>query len=163
MEFILRSYGPEDACALGDVFYHAVHEGAASKYSAEQRNAWQSSAPSGKAWEAKLAASDCIVALCEGKIVGFMSREGAILDMAYVLPEVMGKGVSGVLCAVIEGRARAEGITHMTVDASQLAETFFARRGWSLVRRQEIERRGVILQNCRMEKHIGPTQVRLSA
>ena len=83
--------------------------------------------------------------------------------MAYVLPEVMGKGVAGVLCAVIEGRVRADGITHMTVDASQSAEGFFARRGWSLVQRQEVERRGVILQNCKMEKHLARSEERLSA
>lgn len=163
MEFVLRSYTASDADALGQVFYRGVHEGAASKYSADQRSAWLPEAPEGDAWEAKLAASDCVVALCEGEIVGFMSRKGAYFDMAYVLPEVMGKGVAGVMCAVIEGRARADGITHMTVDASHLAEPFFARRGWSLVQRQDVKRRGVILQNCRMEKHLVSTQDRLSA
>mgnify|MGYP001801700633 CR=1 FL=1 len=163
MEFVLRSYAPEDADALGVVFFRAVHEGAVSKYSAEQRNAWVPTPPKGEGWEAKLAASDCVVALCEGKIVGFMTRQEACFDMAYVLPEVMGKGVAGVMCAVIEGRARAEGIARMTVDASHLAEAFFARRGWSLVQRQEVERRGVILQYCRMDKHLGPTEDRLSA
>lgn len=163
MEFLLRSYAPEDAGALGDVFYQSVHRGAASKYSAEQRQAWVPVAPKGADWEAKMAASDCVVALCEGRLIGFMSRRGAYFDMAFVLPEVMGKGVAGVLCAVIEGRARAEGITRMTVDASALAEPFFARRGWNLVQRQEVERGGVILQNCKMEKHLGSAEERLSA
>jgi putative acetyltransferase len=92
-----------------------------------------------------------------------MSRQGAYFDMAYVLPEVMGKGVAGVMCAVIEGRARADGITHMTVDASHVAEPFFARRGWTLVQRQEVKRGSVILQNCKMEKHLARSEERLSA
>ncbi|MEO9824023.1 MAG: GNAT family N-acetyltransferase [Paracoccaceae bacterium] len=163
MEFLLRSYAPEDADALGQVFFRGVHEGAAAKYSIDQRAAWVPEPPTGEAWESKLANSDCVVALCEGKIVGFMSRQGAYFDMAYVLPEVMGKGVAGVMCAVIEGRARADGITHMTVDASHLAESFFERRGWNLVRRQEVERRGVTLQNCKMEKHLVRGDERLSA
>ena len=163
MEFILRSYAPEDAAALGEVFYRGVHEGAAEMYTPEQRAAWLPKAPKGADWEAKLAASDCVVALCEGQIVGFMSRQGAYFDMAYVLPEAKGTGVAGVLCAVLEGRARAQGVTHMTVDASHLAEPFFARRGWTLVRRQDVERRGVILQNCKMEKRLSGDEDRLSA
>lgn len=163
MEFLLRSYAPEDADTLGEVFYRSVHEGAISKYTPEQCSAWVPKAPKGADWSAKLAASDCVVALCERQIVGFMSRKGAYFDMAYVLPEAMGQGVAGVLCAVIEGRARAEGIAHMTVDASHLAEPFFARRGWSLVARQSVRRRGVNLQNCKMEKQLVPSDARLSA
>lgn len=152
MEFLLRSYRPADARALGQIFYRGVHEGAASKYTSEQRAAWCPKPPRGENWNTKLAQSDCVVAESKGKLVGFMSRQGTYFDMAYVLPEVMGQGVAGVLCAVLEGRALAEGVEHMTVDASHLAEPFFARRGWNLVRRQTVVRRGVELKNCVMEK-----------
>ena len=77
MEFLLRSYAPEDADALGRVFYRSVHEGSATKYSGKQCAAWVPEPPTGEAWESKLANSDCVVALCEGRIVGFMSRQGA--------------------------------------------------------------------------------------
>ena len=159
MEFTLRSYATQDADALGAIFYRAVHEGAATRYTADERAAWVPEPPKGAGWEAKLAKSDGVVAESDGKIVGFMTRQGAAFDMAYVLPEVMGTGVAGVLCAVLEGRARAEGVERMTVEASLLAEPFFARRGWALVRRQKVERRGVKLQNCLMEK----TLTRISA
>lgn len=163
MEFLLRSYLPVDAKALGHVFYRAVHEGTAAKYTPDQRAAWVPEAPSGAQWQTKLATSDCVVAQSDGHLVGFASRQGAYFDMAYVLPEVMGQGVAGVLCAVLEGRARAQGVDHMTVDASLLAETFFARRGWALVQRQEVVRRGVTLHNCRMEKSLCDSGRRLSA
>ena len=163
MEFLLRSYALSDAHALGAVYYRAVHEGAAAKYTIEQRNAWVPEPPTGQAWEAKLADSDCVVAEADGQLVGFMSRRGTHFDMAYVLPEVMGTGVAGVLCAVLEGRARAHGVAHMTVDASLMAEAFFARRGWRLVQRQEVVRQGLTLQNSRMEKHLMCGTMRLSA
>lgn len=153
-EFVVRSSAPTDAEALAVVFYRAVHEGAAARYSHAERAAWVPKVPKGLAWDAKLAKSDGVVAESGGKIVGFMTRQGAHFDMAYVLPEVMGTGVAGVLCAVLEGRARAAGVTHMTVEASLLAEPFFARRGWTLVRWQTVERRGVALRNCVMEKSL---------
>ncbi|NNE88096.1 MAG: GNAT family N-acetyltransferase [Silicimonas sp.] len=163
MEFLLRSCASEDADALGDIFYRAVHEGAASRYTAEERAAWVSEVPRGAAWAAKLAASDCVVAESGGVLVGFMSRQGAHFDMAYVVPEIKGTGVAGVLCAVLEGRARAAGVTVMSVEASHLAEPFLARRGWQLLRRQVVERRGVRLANCVMEKQLIPDGLRKSA
>ena len=152
MEFLLRSYTPVDATALGQIFYRSVDEGAASKYTPEQRAAWCPKPPQGEDWNDKLAKSDCVVAESNGKLVGFMSRQGAYFDMAYVLPEVMGQGVAGVLCAVLEGRALADGVKLMTVEASELAEPFFARRGWHLVRRQSVLKHDVELRNCVMEK-----------
>jgi putative acetyltransferase len=159
MEFLLRSYTPEDAEVLGGVFYRSVREGAAARYTEEERAAWAPEVPNGPAWEAKLAKSDVVVAESGGKIVGFMTRQGALCDMAFVLPEVMGTGVAGVLCAVLEGRARAEGVDRMTVEASHLAEPFFARRGWGVVRRQTVERKGVTLVNCVMEKDLAQKSV----
>ena len=57
-------------------------------------------------------------------VLGVPAALGQVV--AYVLPEVMGTGVAGVLCAVLEGRARAEGVNCMTVEASLVAETVLA-------------------------------------
>ena len=64
------------------------------------------------------------------------------LDFAYVAPEAMGQGVAETLYAVLEGRARAAGLTRLETEASLLAERFFARRGWRIEKRQEVERNG---------------------
>lgn len=105
-------------------------------------------------WEDRLAAADTVVAVKGGAAVGFMSLDPTrgYLDLAFVLPEAMGQGVAAALYAVLEGRARALGLACLTTEASHLAEPFFARHGWRVVRRQRVERHGVMLSNALMEK-----------
>ncbi len=153
---IIRPYRSEDSPALAELFHRAVHHGASKRYSRKQRAAWSPAPPSGEIWEARLAVPDTIVAELEGKVVGFMTLnlETGYLDFAYVAPEVMGQGVTAVLYAVVEGRARAAGRDRLETEASKLAERFFLRQGWQLVARQKVERDGVKIPNARMEKRL---------
>lgn len=156
MEVVVRSCRPGEAGALAEIFHRAVREGAAGAYTEEERAAWSPEAPSGAAWLARTEGAETVVAEAGGVPVGFMSlvmAEG-YLDFAYVLPEVKGRGVAAALYAVLESRARAAGLGRLTTEASLLAEPFFARQGWSLVRRQTVERRGVPLRNAVMEKRL---------
>ncbi|MEO0991165.1 MAG: GNAT family N-acetyltransferase [Pseudomonadota bacterium] len=149
----VRSYHVSDAPALGKVFHRAVREGAAHRYDRAQVEAWAPHAPNGPKWEMRLAEADTIVALEGETRVGFMNLdENGYLDLAFVLPEQMGQGVSDMLYAVLESRARARGITRLSTQASLMAEPFFARQGWQVVRRQEVEINGVMLKNAWMEK-----------
>ena len=151
----VRSYRDGDANALGEVFHRSVREGAVSRYDAAQVAAWSPDVPSGEAWAARLAGAETVVATEGGLPVGFMSLDVAgYLDLAFVVPEVMGRGVADALYAVLEGRARVAGQVCLTTEASLLAEPFFARHGWRVVARQEVERRGVTLKNARMEKRL---------
>ncbi len=146
--------GEEDL--LGAVFFRSVHHGAARAYSEAQRDAWAPQAPSGAGWVARLAGQSVVVAECDGRVRGFMSVDLDMghLDFAFVERDVQGQGVSDVLYAVIENRARASGLTRLTSDASLLARPFFERMGWRVLAAQSVERRGVTLQNWRMEKRL---------
>ncbi len=160
MELTVRSYAEGDAIVLGEVFYRAVHEGAARRYSPEECAAWSPRPPASRAWEARLAEAETVVAERDGMPVGFMSLNPArgYLDLAFVSPDVMGTGVAWLLYAVLEGRARAAGLERLETEASHLAEPFFLRQGWQVVRRQSVERNGVILSNAVMEKAFGPKE-----
>lgn len=150
----IRSYRQGDARALGEIFHRAVHEGAAGRYSKAERDAWSPRPPASRMWEGRLSEADTVVAVEEGVPVGFMSLDlsRGYLDLAYVLPEAMGQGVAAALYAVLESRARASGLARLTTEASHLAEPFFARQGWRVLRRQTVERHGVMLSNAVMEK-----------
>ena len=50
--------------------------------------------------------------------------------------------------------ARSRGVACLSTQASLLAEPFFARHGWEVVRRQEVEMGGVVLENAWMEKRL---------
>ncbi len=149
----VRSYRAEDAAALGRVYHRAVRDGASARYGQAQVEAWSPQVPGGPAWAERLAAADTVVAVEGEDRIGFINVDASgYLDLAFVLPEVMGQGVSDMLYAVLESRARARGTRKLTTQASLLAEPFFARHGWRLVRRQEVEMGGVVLRNAWMEK-----------
>ena len=156
MNVLVRSYAAGDAPALGEIFHRAVHEGAAGRYSAEERAAWSPRVPDTLKWQDRLAEAETVVAEGPDGPVGFMSLylDRAYLDLAFVLPEAMGKGVAAALYAVLETRARATGLTRLTTEASLLAEPFFARQGWQIVKRQRVERLGVMIPNAVMEKDL---------
>jgi putative acetyltransferase len=153
---VVRPVRAGEAPVLAEVYHAAVHEGAASAYSAEQRAAWSPAAPSGDGWAARIAGADTLVAERDGRVLGFMAWEPAKgwIDLAFVRPEAMGTGVAAALYAVIEGRARAVRIARLSVDASELARPFFARQGWRVVAREEVVRGGVTLHRYRMEKDL---------
>jgi putative acetyltransferase len=151
----VRSFEPADAVPLGQVFHRAVREGASCRYDRSQVEAWAPDVPVGPLWEERLALADTVVAVEGDDRLGFMNLDdNGYLDMAFVLPEHMGQGVSDLLYAVLESRARARGIKTLTTQASLLAEPFFARHGWRIVRRQEVEMGGVVLENAWMEKDL---------
>lgn len=153
---IIRPYRPADAIPLATLFHRAVREGAAQAYDARQREAWSPAPPTGEGWRARVEEAETIVAERDGVLLGFMTLDidSAYLDFAYVSPEVMGQGVAAALYAVIEGRARVKGHVVMETEASLLAEPFFRRQGWRVIKRQEIERDGVKIPNARMEKRL---------
>jgi len=151
----VRSFVPEDADVLGQLFYRAVQEGAAGAYSEAQRRAWCPNAPTGPAWTERLSKADCVVAQQNGSVVGFMTLlDTGYLDLAYVDPAVARRGIGTAMLAVLEGRGRAAGMTRMETEASLVAEGLFASAGWTVVKRQTIERGGVTLQNARMAKSL---------
>lgn len=151
----VRSYLPGDAEGLGQVFFRAVREGAAGRYDPAQTAAWSPEPPAGPRWAERLEAADTVLAIDGSTPLGFMTVDSnGYLDLAFVVPEVMGQGVSDAIYAVLEGRARARGIAALTTQASLLAEPFFTRHGWQVLRRQEVEIGGVLLKNAWMEKHL---------
>ncbi|MEM8802553.1 MAG: GNAT family N-acetyltransferase [Pseudomonadota bacterium] len=155
----IRAFRPGDADALGLVFHRSVREGARHAYSAEQVAAWSPAPPSGPDWQERLKGAFALVAVIDAVPVGFMTMNSGgfntkcgYIDLAFVLPEQMGTGVASSLYAVLENRARADGLARLTTQASLLAEPFFVRHGWHVTERQTVTRTKVELPNAWMEK-----------
>lgn len=129
----VRPYRAEDRAVCLTVFYRAVREGAASFYDAVQREAWAPTPKPDLTKADKLLDQSAWVSEEAGQITGFMSltTEGH-LDMAFVLPEVMGKGHAAALYDRLQDHARAKGFAKLTVHASEYSRRFLARRGWTL-------------------------------
>ncbi|MDJ0628620.1 MAG: GNAT family N-acetyltransferase [Rhodobacter sp.] len=156
-DLAIRPYRPADAAALAEIFYRAVREGARSRYSDEQRRAWAPEQPDPQTWARRLEGLITVVAVAGGRPVGFMSlRPDGYLDLAFVLPKAMGRGVADALYQDLVAEARQRGIVTLTTEASHLARPFFLRQGWRLVSANTVARGDVKLMNFLMEYSLTP-------
>ena len=131
----IRPYAANDRAAAELVFYRAVREGSAAHYPQAERAAWAPSPTPDHSQPDKLLTQWCYVAEEDGRMTGFFSMDhSGYLDMAFVIPEVMGNGTAAALYDTVMARARQAGLTHFTVKAAVQSHRFLARRGWHLDR-----------------------------
>ncbi|MEQ8194825.1 MAG: GNAT family N-acetyltransferase [Rhodospirillales bacterium] len=148
----IRPFTETDLDATARVFFDAVRHDTKDHYTGEQRRAWAPDVPATPSWRARLEGQTVFVAERNGEIVGFMglTAEGRI-DLAFVAPEMIGRGIGKKLYGEIDAHARAAGLRTLTVHASRQARGFFERRGWRTLRERTVTRGGVDLTNYLME------------
>lgn len=151
-EILLRPYRDGDAPALAALFHETVHSVCTAHYTPAQLDAWApAEGPDLAAWDDGFRAHVTLVAELDGQLAGFGDLDPAAgyLDRLYVSRAFQGRGVASALCDALEGAARSHPIT---THASRTARPFFERRGYRVIRAQQVERRGVQLENFVMEK-----------
>ena len=147
---LIRPYRSPDCPALARLFFDTVHAVNARDYSPSQLAAWAPGPVDLPAWDRSFLSHTTLVAEEAGAIVGFadMASDG-YLDRLYVHKDHQGQGVATALCDALEANLPAQ---TYTTHASITAKPFFLRRGYRVVREQQVERRGVWLTNFVMEK-----------
>lgn len=149
---ILRSYTKDDCESLMQLFYDTVHTVNRRDYSEAQLNAWADGNPDKEAWHQSLQEHVTLIAEEEGKIVGFADMaEDGYLDRLYVHKDYQGRGIAAALCEALE---RQTATRRVTTHASITAKPFFEKRGYGVIRSQQVERHGVLLTNFVMEKKL---------
>ena len=151
----LRHYRPDDAPALAEIFRRSVSELGPHHHTAEQVAAWVADAPEtddmlrrGSDGRTTIVATDDA-----GRPVAFVDLEAdGHIDLLFALPESAGTGIAGALLDAIEVIAKAEGLMHLYVEASEAAKGLFARHGFALIARNDFAMSGVPIHNYRMEK-----------
>lgn len=147
---IIRKYFRKDLEQIVKLFYDTVHSVNAADYTPRQLDAWANGKPNLKEWADSLARHHSLVAEKGGTVVGFADMdESGYLDRLYVHKSFLRQGIAARLCDALESAAHAKKIvTH----ASVTAKPFFEARGYTTIRRQQVERNGVFLTNYVMEK-----------
>ncbi len=145
----IREYRPADCKELTELFYNTVHTVNAKDYTKEQLDAWATGQVDLEKWDRSLQEHFSIVAVDGDVIVGFgdIDRTG-YLDRLFVHGEHQGKGIATAICDRLEAAVPGNIVTH----ASITARPFFEKRGYKVVKEQQVERRGVTLTNFVMEK-----------
>ena len=135
----IRKYRPSDCRELAELFYDTVHTVNAGDYTKEQLDAWATGHVDLEAWDRSFREHHTLVALEDGAVIGFGDIDGSgYLDRLYVHRRHQGKGVATALCDRLEQVCAGVISTH----ASITAKPFFEKRGYRVIREQQVERQG---------------------
>jgi putative acetyltransferase len=149
----LRPFLAEDAAVLAEIFVAAIEELTGEDYGEAQQQAWASAADDEAEFGKRLASELTLIATLQNSPVGFASLRGADhIDMLYVHPGAAGQGVAAMLIEALEKLAGGRGAKTLTVDASDNAEGFFAKRGYIAKQRNTVTVNGEWLANTTMQK-----------
>src|SRR5450631_1026232 len=149
----LRPYLAGDTPMLAAIFVAAIEQLTGDDYSEAQQQAWASAADDEEAFGKRLAGELTLIATLQNSPVGFASLKGADhIDMLYVHPGATGQGAASMLCEALEKLAAGRGARSLTVDASDNAEGFFAKRGYVAKQRNTVTVNGEWLANTTMQK-----------
>lgn len=143
--FMIRAYRRDDCEAIIDLFMEAVMH--VKEYDEQQRLAWAGNREEKQGWDASFRKHKTLVAVEDGKIVGFADMAEDYLDRLYVAYDKQGKGIATALVDELE-----KGHDVITVHASYTARPFFERRGYVVLKKQTVVRHGVVLVNFVMQK-----------
>lgn len=146
----IRRYSEEDCIEIVKLFYDTVHSVNAADYTPEQLEAWAPENIDADLWNRTLTEHYTIIAEMDGIIAGFGDTDGiAYIDRLYVHKDHQHMGIASLLCTKLEERCTDNVIK---VHASITAKPFFKKIGYTVIKEQLVERKGVILKNYVMIK-----------
>lgn len=146
---VIRKYRSLDCEEMAKLFYDTVHTVNKKDYSKEQLNVWADGDVDLESWDHRYLSSYTLVAIKDKRIVGFGNiNEHAYLDMLYVHKDYQHKQIATKLCNQLEACATGK----ITTYASISAKSFFEKRGYRVIRENEVIRKGIMLKNYLMEK-----------
>ena len=100
-------------------------------------------------WNQSLQEHYTIVAVENDVLVGFGDIDSTgYLDRLFVHADHQRKGIAAAICDRLEQAVPGTITTH----ASITAKPFFEKRGYKVVKEQQVERQGIALTNFVMEK-----------
>ena len=74
------------------------------------------------------------VAIISGRVVGTGSLNGQTVSSVYVHPDYQGRGIATKLMDAVEDAANAQSQATLNVQSSITARSFYAKRGFEIVR-----------------------------
>jgi putative acetyltransferase len=150
----LRKLTEADLIECVTLFQNTVHSINAKDYSTAQLEAWapKTNLEVTERWKTLLE-NLTYVAEYNQQIVGFgdLTHQG-YLDRLFVHHDYQGLGIAAAIVEKLETCAYEMNIQEIAVEASITAKAFFERCGFTTVKEQQVEIRGVELTNYLMRK-----------
>ncbi|QKK14938.1 GNAT family N-acetyltransferase [Rhizobium indicum] len=149
---LIRHYAPGDVDMTIEIFLRAIREVASKDYSPAEIQAWAKVEDRGL-WAERRISRPAWIAEIDGRPVGFSDLTGGgCLDMMFVHPEFQGLGIASRLLSRVEDEALKLGFSRIYTEASRTTRPFFERKGFRVITKQIVEKRGQGLENFLMEK-----------
>lgn len=161
MSAAIRPYRPKDAAAIAALTLAAIRTTARLAYSPEQVAAWSARYSVQRLLDGAAKGDVILVATGadDAPLAYTVLESGGHLDMLFCHPDHTGRGLGLSLLTEAESAARAQGVTRLFTEASELARPVFARAGYVLLHRRDFtipyEGREVAIHNYAMEKRLG--------
>lgn len=151
----IRRYKTADCPEIIQLFYQTVHTVNAKDYQPAQLDAWAAKDIDSSQWDQSLSVNYTIVVESAGLIVGFADlADTGYFDHLFVHKDFQRQGIATLLANELERYASEQHIAIVTTAASITAKPFFEKRGYQVMRRQTVERKGQWLTNFLMQKVI---------
>lgn len=148
----IRPYQPSDIDQIASLFYQTVHTVCAADYTPDQLAVWATGQIDKVGWDRSFRSHYTLVAVSGDTVIGFGDIDATgYLDRLYVHHRYQHQGIATALCDQLE---RYYPVAAITTHASITARPFFERRGYRVLRAQQVERGGLTLQNFVMQKDL---------
>jgi putative acetyltransferase len=153
----IRRYERADSEQLRGIFTNAILQTARGGYSEEQVRTWAAQAAEAHEFDERAADGRLLLVAVDEQnkpiAYGDLEQDGHI-DHLFCHPEAGRKGVASALYDELEKAAAAWKLQRLYVEASEIARPFFARKGFTLIRRNDFELEGTPIHNYMMEKFL---------
>lgn len=149
---VIREYKGSDCKEVSELFYNTVHTINAKDYTKEQLDVWATNEIDLEKFNKSLIEHYSLVAIKNKIIIGFgdIDKTG-YLDRLFVHKDYQNRGVATAICDRLEQKMlKGKVITHSSITA----KSFFEKRGYKVIKEQQVERKGLFLTNYIMEKII---------
>jgi len=151
---VIREYRESDIPRIARLFYNTIRTVNAKDYSPEQIEAWAPEIWPDEKWAERFQEKLWVfVAEYEDMTTGFAEfEESGHIDCFYIHHEWQRRGIGTQIIRHIVEEAQEMNLEKINVEASITALAFFKEMGFSVVREEEKEYRGVMFPIHYMEK-----------
>ena len=152
-QLTIREALPIDVDQITTLFDETVGEINKDDYAADQIRAWQRGKYPRSKWEKRIEDQYFLVALENELVVGFSSMtNNGFLDTLFVHKDKQRKGIAKKLVVALITYAQKKKFKKIETEGSITAQPFFKKMGFTVIRPQKVDVRGVLLDNFLMEK-----------
>jgi len=155
MDIVVRRASYKDATDIMALCRNTILNVNVKDYTPEQVKVWSDRANDVDRWYAKIKEQYFLLAEQGSIVVGFASiSDAGYLDFLFVHKDFQQMGIASLLYSEIEQFAKQNSFDKITSDVSLTAKAFFERKGFKVVKAQQVAVQDETLSNFLMEKNL---------